>query len=956
MVTLLAANHANQSNDQQILLMRALIWLQGKWCFFLVPLVTLLIEKYRLLAWYTIITALFRCPSSRDELTQSSPAVCTPYLATRERVSPFFQPYYDTYAAPHVERARPYVRQFNDRFYSPSMTYGKHAYDKYGAPQIDLARNYSQEQWSKIVKPQIDAAQYQAQSQYTANVAPHVSKASAAAAPYYSASKDSVFDVYSRHLIPAYEAGRPYFDKVYATGNKLAVDIGLPYLRSAWGSVTFFFDRILWPKIRILYGENVEPQLVRIGERLGRYRDGKKIQSIVDEVDSSSTAAAASSSMSSVSASIASAYSSGSNTAVVSATPTPSLTPEQEALQTRERIDGDLKNWQDKFAKAADKGTEDLQERISDIITRQLGQVRGVGSALLVELEETSSSEESKLQKKVVSVVKSLGDDSSEEDIIKGRTDVSSATRKAGLNVKQKAEALRDWKETFDAETLSLAYAAGNSTLDVINSIRDLGLQEIGIRWANMEGVTYKDWSKYHDVKKTFDEMSKKVVDVAQNHPGLTNTMEASENIESAGMNTAKATAKELTRLKEVGLWKIDAHDTSDDFSTKYMAAGAAVAAQKVMQKVGSASEHILGTSQGTVESMASRVTEHASGAMSEASSAVMGTEPGIMEKANSKASIAASSASQQASEAVIGTEADMAEKAGSQVSHAASQASKQVSEAVLGTPQPSSESLYSKVSEVMSEASMQASGVIVGNEPVIANQPVLVEQVTSRISEAASKASKEVSEGIMGTPQARHESIYSAAKENLEQVVSDASEAVVGTPAPVDKSVASEMTDSAKSLSSSASEAVYGSSTPVAESLSNAAKTASSSVSSLASEATKQAKKVYGGAMAQEVKGQKPILDDIMEDEQDGSYSEKMQNLMSQAGDRYAEITKAVDQALSRATTTQGTVESASSVAGEHYLKALSAASSALYGTQQGTVESVTSVAANKWLEAVAA
>ena len=891
-----------------------------------------------------------------DELTQSSPTVCKPYLATREQIAPIFQPYYDTYAAPHVERARPYVQQFNDRFYSPSVSYGKQAYDKYGAPQVDLARNYSQEQWSKIVKPQIDAAQVQAQSQYTANVAPHVSKASAAAAPYYSAGKDSAFDVYSKHLLPTYEAGRPYFENFYATGHKLAVDIGLPYVRSAWTSTTFFFDRILWPKLRILYGENVEPQLVRIGERLGRYRDGKKIQSVVDEVDSSSTAAAASSSLSSVSASVASAYSSGYDNTLASATPSPSLTPEQEAVQTRKKIDSDLKNWQDKFAKAADKGTEDLQERIAEITARQTGQVQGVGNALLIELEQTSSSEESKLQKTILSLAKSLVDESSEDDVTKAKVDVSSATRKAGLHVKQKAEALRDWKGKFDAETLSLAYAAGNSTLDVINSIRDLGLQEIGIRWANMEGVTYKDWSKYHDVKKTFDELSKKVVEVAQNHPGLTKTMEASENLESAGMNTAKATAKELTRLKEVGLWKINAHDMSDDFSTRYMAAGAAAAAQKLMEKASSASEQVMGTSQGTIESMISQATERASGAVSEASTAIIGTEPGMAEKASLKASEAVSAASQQAYEAVIGTQPGVVEKAGSHISHAASEASKQASEAVIGTPQPKSKSLYSKVSEAASEASKHASEAVVGNEPVIANEPVLVEQATSQISEAVKKASKEASEGIIGTSQAKHESVYSAAKEKVNQVASDAREAVIGTPVPMDKSIASEMSKSAKSAGSAVSEAVIASSTPMAESLSNAADTASSSGSSVVSKATEQVKKVYGGAMAQEVKGQKPILEDVVDDDQDATYSEKMQSLMSQAGDRYAEITKAVDQALSKSTSTQGTVESASSVLSEQYLKALSAASSALYGTQQGTVESATSVAADKWSEAVAA
>ena len=59
----------------------------------------------------------------------------------------------------------------------------------------------------------------------------------------------------------------------------------IPYSKWAWTTGVVFVDRIIWPKLRILYGENVEPQLVRIGERLGRYRDGKKLMAVVDGVD-----------------------------------------------------------------------------------------------------------------------------------------------------------------------------------------------------------------------------------------------------------------------------------------------------------------------------------------------------------------------------------------------------------------------------------------------------------------------------------------------------------------------------------------------------------------------------------------------------------------------------------------------------------------------------------------------
>ena len=257
---------------------------------------------------------------------------------------------------------------------------------------------------------------------------------------------------------------------------------------------------------------------------------------------------------------------------------------------------------------------------------------------------------------------------------------------------------------------------------------------------------------------------------------------------------------------------------------------------------------------------------------------------------------------------------------------------------------------------EAASAASQHASEVVIGNEPVIADAPVLVEDASSKISEVAGKASHQASEAVLGTSQPKHQSVYSAAKDKADQMASDVSEAVIGTPAPVHQSVISEVSEGARSAGSAISGVVAGSSTPVTESASSAADEAMSSISSVASEATTKAKKVYGGAMAQAVKEQKPILDDVVEDDDDVTYSEKLQSLISQAGDRYADITKAVEEAIVKPTTTQGTVESASSVANQQYLKALSAASSALYGTQQRTVESATSVASDKWSEAVAA
>ena len=741
----------------------------------------------------------------------------------RSHIAPYVQPYYDSYAAPSVDKARPYFERFNQEIYTPSLVYGKQSYDAYGAPRLQQAREYGQEKWAGIVKPQIDTAQAQVKKQYESNLAPQVNKASAAVAPYYVFSRNGLSEIYGKYLLPALEASRPHVENAYAFGHKLAVEIGLPYAQSAWTSTVKFFDHTLWPRLRILYGDNVEPQLVRIGERLGRYRDGRRLKALMEEDDTTSQLSSSSSTISSVVASIApdqttsSASSSETSTTSASSSANPE---EEEARLTQKRIESDLQNWQEKFAKAADRGIEDLEERVKDITDRQIkSQVRGVGEALVIQLEETSRSQISKLKQEIKVLVENLPEHNDDTDLDRASLALSRSTRHAGVTVKDKAQSLRTWKEKYDRETQSLVSAASDSTLDVIDNIRDLGLQEIGLRWAQMEGVTYKDWSKYHEAKKTFDQWRQKVEAVAMGHEGLQNAKEAGDEIESRGMSSAEKTAKELARLKEVGQWKIEARDASDDFSTKYMPAAAAAGAQKVIDKGSSVSKHIVGTSKGAAESAISEATE-------KASSAAFGTEPGV------------------------------------------------------------------------------------------------VEQASSSIVDAASDASEKVSEAVAGTPKPKAESIVSAAKDKANQVVSEGSKTIIGTPAP------------AESVSS----------------------VASSVVSSASSHASQASKKVYGGAMAQHVGEQKPILDDVFSDDEDATYSEKIQSMVNQAGDKFADVTKAVSEALMKAKPTQGTVESASSVAEGQYSKALAAASSVLYGTETGAVESATSVAAGRYAQAVEA
>ncbi len=174
--------------------------------------------------------------------------------------------------------------------------------------------------------------------------------------------------------------------------------------------------------------------------------------------------------------------------------------------------------------------------------------------------------------------------------------------------------------------------------------------------------------------------------------------------------------------------------------------------------------------------------------------------------------------------------------------------------------------------------------------------------------------------------------------------------------PARVFKA-AQQVKNNVEEAASQVSEAIQGSSTPLTESIASSAKSVLSDVSSHASVAKESPKKVFGGVNAQVfVEARQVILDEPLDDDDDETYSEKFQGMAADAGDRAAELSRIVSEAMLGPAKTTGSVESMSSLASEQYVKALAAASSVIYGTEQRAVESATSVASEKFAQAMTA
>lgn len=334
-----------------------------------------------------------------------------------------------------------------------------------------------------------------------------------------------------------------------------------------------------------------------------------------------------------------------------------SLAPAASTMETGTAMSDDLKRWQAKLTRASDKGAEDLAERIAEIASDHMRySVQGHGAALVTELEEMSSSAIVSLKAEIVEEVSSLGEDGTAEEQVAAYDTIHQAIRTAGKSIKDKAQEVRTWKHKSNVDLESLVQAASESTLDVIDGIRDLGLQEIGLRWAALDHATYQDWAEYHKLKKTIDDWRAKVSDVASEHEGIKQAKTAADEMEDGGMAVAQDVAKELSSLRDVAKWKIHARDATDDFTPRTLPAAAALLGQKAMSKVNSAVDGVAGTtsSQSAAESIMSAGIESASSMAARMSEAV--ADPISETAAESTMSFAgeASRAATYASEAIV--------------------------------------------------------------------------------------------------------------------------------------------------------------------------------------------------------------------------------------------------------------------------------------------------------------
>lgn len=495
--------------------------------------------------------------------------------------------YYDQYAAPYVEIAQPYAERIHENVYVPVKQYTQDKYYEHGDQHVKRAITYVQDEWDRVAGPKVREVADTVRNKYVTVVEPSAQQMLEASAPYQEAALtlQSKAKYHAGHIATFYaekynQFVKPYVAQGLVKGQEYAVvaaDKAVPYSKQALSAAVGFWTETVRPRITGLYSQNIEPQLVKIGRKLATYREARGRRANITDATSlksddeplhTSTSYVASYS------SVPPIEDSQTQTAsyvappVVAASSTFSQPAPAQTVQ-RNAAD-DLIEWETKFANSVDKGSAELLKQISDIVDqKRASNPIEHANSLVEDLNERITSQFDGVKSTIIDLIASLPENTSPEDHDAALEALQDKIKSAGLDIKSTAQLLREYITELIKSLLNEVMSATNKTLDVISNIQILGIEQIGMKWAWMENVSYEDWTKYNALKNAEPTWKNDVRDIAILHEGLIKLRREADGVLAVGMDAMEKAAAELKELHEIGKWKILAEDKSEEFEVR---------------------------------------------------------------------------------------------------------------------------------------------------------------------------------------------------------------------------------------------------------------------------------------------------------------------------------------------------------------------------------------------------
>lgn len=486
--------------------------------------------------------------------------------------------------------------------------------------------------------------------------------------------------------------------------------------------------------------------------------------------------------------------------------PAPDVAPNESEVRriARETVAEDLKAWQEKYAKAADEGAAEIDDRIEEIAKRMIDrQASTMGKSLVNQLKETVDTELATLKAGIQDIAGEVKTGSQSPEAAQEK--VTAAVRKAGLEIKEKSQDIRNWRANYEREIEISVTKFAEDHFKILDSIRDLALQKIGMKWAWMDGVTYKDWAKYHLLKERFDEWQTDLKNLITAHPGLESAQNEGLAIEGQAMELAQSAAKELASLKLVAGWKIIALDDSSEFDPEVTRLAAeeaekAAAAPEVEAEAETAAEEPVAAGDDTaatklqdtasaaveeVESVASVVLESAESVVQEASTSIAPSSetetPDIAE---------ASSAILEETPVFVGNTTEATEAAQPEEPGTAHVPVDEVAEPVDADVSAVQEPKASSATDTVKPAFLGAAA-----QSVPSRQPILEDDSFEAAGSIISAMQSDIPATISSAASSAYSAAMAGAAERYSEALSLVSVQVSGTPKPAHEQLLSSVT-----------------------------------------------------------------------------------------------------------------------------------------------------------------
>ncbi|KAH8153162.1 uncharacterized protein LAJ45_02749 [Morchella importuna] len=878
----------------------------------------------RIVAWYLLYTVLFVCP---DVPTNDSPTICHTSHTVSTTLRPHLEPYYNQYLEPYVTEYSPWVKKTNEKYLVPTYDKVTNSYKQYAAPHVASTRNFVANKYDSAVKPRVGKVSAKSKFYYDEYLSAQVSKAIkfyGIAQPFIESSRAKLEGAYRNTVVPAYEKALPHVALAYDKTKHVVLTRVAPLVREN-GEKAVYWGIGIWSDV-------VRPQVGRIGERLGGTGNGTPAVSVPGSPFSSLTnldaakGAEASSSLNSMilcaSEKAASARSSAASSASQAEQASADNSKNPSPEEVHKLVEEDLARYTQKFKDSAAKASNDLNTQIDEISTKGKGKKASYAEKEIDALQKLVEKEFNKIKKVTLKLVSRLNPGSDAEEKQAALDSLLTTTKEAGLKIRDKAQEQRLESQKYLASIYDDVAAAADNHLEAFDSVRDLSMQELGMKWAWMDHVSYKDWRRYHALKDDFEGLKREIVATAQKNQKLIEVTRWVEGEwEGMATNIAKDAAEELKRLKRVSKRKIELADSSDDFSE---ISTLPVIVEKTGQQVLKKVEEVKGAvipeakEKGALEKAADKV-----------SAAVVGTEKPVAGAASEKMGSAAGAASEK----IYGTQPNAFEKAAT----------------AIGNALPGKEESTPLASVVKAHVPGGVYAGYVGASRVEyeydpEEEETLGEKVSGIIDAVNGKlvdASRAVSEALAGatTTQAVGEKYSSIASEKYDSALSAASGALYGTPQPAGESIVSIATDRYSAAVAAASSVIYGTPTPRIELFASQAQAAYERSQTVA-------KDEYRKAMRKAATMVYP--EDLPHKDSAASAAKEAYNeALTSAEAQYSSLLKEASKVHSR-------YDSVASEARASYDSALSAASTAIYGTPQPASESILSVAKEKYQQAL--